>query len=361
MKPFSRKIVHVDMDCFYAAVEMRDNPALRDKPIAVGGESSRRGVLCTSNYVARQFGVRSAMATAHARKLCPDLILLHPNMEKYRKISASIREIFADYSDKVEPLSLDEAFIDVTNCKKLHGSATLIAQEIRQRIFTEHQLTASAGIAPNKFLAKIASDWNKPNGQFVITPDEVAGFVYQLPVRKIPGVGKVTAAKLQALSIDTCADLQQVPLEELISNFGRFGQRLYHLCRGVDNREVESKRERKSLSVEHTFSEDIQTVDSCKKCLDDLFAEMLGRLEGYKDLCIQKQFIKIKFDNFQQTTVECTCTEPSLEKYKELFETGFERLGRPVRLLGMGVGFKKFSRRDPIQLLLNLNKIFLRG
>lgn len=204
-----RKIIHVDMDCFFAAVEMRDNPALRDIPIAIGGSRERRGVISTANYPARKFGVRSAMPTGMALKLCPHLTLLPGRYEAYKEASRQIQAIFSRYTSLIEPLSLDEAYLDVTDSTHCHGSATLIAQEIRQTIFTELQLTASAGIAPVKFLAKIASDLNKPNGQYVITPADVPEFLRTLPLGKIPGVGKVSAAKLEAMGLRTCEDVQK--------------------------------------------------------------------------------------------------------------------------------------------------------
>ena len=202
-----RKIIHIDADCFYAAVEVRDNPALKGKPIAVGGSATRRGVVATASYEARKFGVHSAMASATALKRCPGLILIPGRMAVYREASRQMQEIYVDYADLVEPLSLDEAFLDVSQSPHCRGSATLIAEEIRQRIFDRVGITVSAGIAPNKFLAKVASDWNKPNGQFVVTPDRVADFLSELPVRKIWGVGKVTAQRLEKQGIKTCADV----------------------------------------------------------------------------------------------------------------------------------------------------------
>lgn len=219
-----RKIIHVDMDCFFAAVEMRDNPALRDIPIAIGGSRERRGVISTANYPARKFGVRSAMPTGMALKLCPHLTLLPGRFDAYKEASNHIREIFSRYTSRIEPLSLDEAYLDVTDSVHCHGSATLIAQEIRQTIFNELQLTASAGVAPVKFLAKIASDMNKPNGQFVITPAEVPAFLQTLPLAKIPGVGKVSAAKLEAMGLRTCGDVQKCGLVTLLKRFGKFGR-----------------------------------------------------------------------------------------------------------------------------------------
>jgi DNA polymerase-4 len=222
-----RKIIHCDCDCFYAAVEMRDDPSLRGRPVAVGGQAHQRGVIATCNYEARRYGVHSAMATAHALKRCPDLIVLPPSFDKYRAASAQILTIYRDYTELVEPLSLDEAYLDVSQATQCKGSATLIAQEIRARIQSTVGITASAGIAPNKFLAKIASDWRKPNGQFAITPDAVTEFVAALPVGKLFGVGKVTAEKLNQLGVHTCGDLRAWDGLALQAQFGKFGEKLF--------------------------------------------------------------------------------------------------------------------------------------
>lgn len=336
------------MDCFYAAIEMRDNPQLRDKPIAVGGAATQRGVLCTCNYIARSFGIHSAMATAQALRLCPNLILLPVNMAKYRQVSKKIHEIFHDYTELVEPLSLDEAFLDVTNCTQCRGSATLIATAIRKKITQQHQLTASAGVAPNKFLAKIASDWNKPDGQLVIPPHEVANFVRTLPVSKIFGVGKVTANKLENMGIITCADLQKLTLHDLINTLGNFGAKLYELCRGIDNRQVKPKRIRKSLSVEETYANDLPTPQICLAELPKLIERLKHRLSRISKIKIKKLFIKIKFFDFTQTTVECLSPTIDLQQYETLFWQGFKRQQKPVRLLGIGV---RFANQESIQQL----------
>jgi len=259
----TRKIIHCDCDCFYAAVEMRDNPALKGAPIAVGGDAAHRGVIATCNYEARHFGVRSAMPTSQALQRCPHLIVIPPSMDKYREASQFITAIYRDYTDLVEPLSLDEAYLDVTDSVQHQGSGTLIAQEIRARIAQTVGITASAGVAPNKFLAKIASDWNKPDGLFVIRPKDVAEFVKTLPIAKVFGVGKVTAAKLQTLGVTTCLDLQSWSIYELENQFGKFGERLYELCRGIDQRDVCANRERKSVSVEETYTHDLPDLAAC--------------------------------------------------------------------------------------------------
>ena len=307
-----RKIIHVDMDCFYAAVEMRDNPTLTDLPVAVGGPPDRRGVLCTCNYVARAYGVRSAMSTAYAYRLCHNLVVLPVNMNKYHDAAKKIHAIFREYTDAVEPLSLDEAYLDVTHSSYCQGSATLIAKEIRQRILTEVGLTASAGVAPNKFLAKIASGWKKPNGLFIIRPQDVDEFVNTLPVNKIFGVGKVTAKKLHALGFQVCADLRKISLLELTEHFGKLGQQLYNQSRGIDHRLVESQRIRKSLSVEHTFLNDIQTKDQCLLALNTLYEKLVKRLhDSAPESPIKNQYIKVKYSDFKLTTVERISDEPN--------------------------------------------------
>ena len=279
----ARKIIHIDMDCFYAAVEMRDDKSLRNRPLAVGGDPSRRGVISAASYEARKFGVHSALSSARAKKLCPNLIIVHPNMKKYAEESRKIRAVFHQFTNLVEALSLDEAYLDVTGSNHFKGSATLIASEIRKIILKETGLTASAGIAPNKFLAKVASDWKKPNGQFVITPDKVYAFVLKLPVQKIWGVGKVTAEKMAKIGLKTCGDLQKLSINDLCSHFGSFGIHLYDICRGKDDRPVVTSRERKSLSIEETFSDDLRNYEECKGQLPILFKKFLKRFEG-KDL-----------------------------------------------------------------------------
>ncbi len=335
----TQKIIHVDMDCFYAAIEMRDNPALRNKPIAVGGFSDRRGVICTSNYEARRYGVKSAMASAYALKLCPELEIIRPNFTKYREASKVIQGIFKQHTDIIEPLSLDEAYLDVTESSELAGSATLIAKQIRQEIWESQDLTASAGVAPNKFLAKIASDWEKPNGLTVITPEKIAEFVAALPVEKICGVGKVTAKKMHAMEIVTCLDLQQYDKEILSQRFGKFGARLYDLARGNDDRKVQPNRLRKSLSVEHTYPSDLVHDDDCLVAIEVLFEELKNRLRKHSERKIHKQFLKIKFNDFQLTTIECVTAGLNISVYKQLFQNGRQRHSNPIRLLGVGVHF----------------------
>jgi DNA polymerase-4 len=332
-----RKIIHCDCDCFYASIEVRDNPQLAGLPIAVGGSPQRRGVVATCNYEAREFGIHSAMASATARKLCPDLVIIKPDMEKYRIASQKMHGIFQQYTDLIEPLSLDEAFLDVTDSDRCDGSATLIASEIRSKIAEEINITVSAGIAPNKFLAKIASDWNKPNGQFVVVPNQIDTFVNQLPVKKLYGVGKVTAARLHAMNIKTCNDLRNFSIEDLTENFGSFGQRLYNLCRGIDNRPVQPSRIRKSISVETTYVNDLPNLEACLNELPLLHKQLLNRMKKiHENYVISKQIVKIKFLDFVSTTVETVSTTTDIPVYQELLRQGFERGKRPVRLLGIG-------------------------
>ena len=335
-----RKIIHVDMDCFFAAVEMRDNPALRDIPLAIGGSRVQRGVISTANYPARKFGVRSAMPTATALKLCPHLTLLPGRFDAYKEASNHIREIFSRYTSRIEPLSLDEAYLDVSDSEHCHGSATLIAQEIRQTIERELRLTASAGVAPVKFLAKIASDMNKPNGQFVIAPHQVAEFVRALPLAKIPGVGKVSAAKLENMGLRTCGDVQNSDLAMLLKRFGKFGRILWERSHGIDEREIHNDRQRKSVGVERTLAEDIHEWPECEAIIENLYPELERRLAKVKpDLLIARQGIKLKFNDFQLTTQEHVW--PRLNK-EDLIATAHKawderRGGRGVRLVGLHV------------------------
>ena len=337
-QPRQRKIIHCDCDCFYASIEMRDNPALRGKPIAVGGSPERRGVVATCNYEAREFGIHSAMASATARRLCPDLIIIRTDMDKYRLASSQIHEIFQRYTDLIEPLSLDEAFLDVSDCDEFRGSATRIAEAIRNEVREVVGITISAGIAPNKFLAKIASDWNKPDGQFAVLPNDVDDFVAKLAVKKLHGVGKVTAAKMLRLNLRTCKDLENFGADALTEHFGSFGERLFELSRGIDNRPVSTDRIRKSVSVENTFDTDLPDLDSSLEAMLGLLPKLelrLKRLDNHYS--IKKQFVKLKFHDFVTTTVEMLSEDTNPENYRTLCEQGFARGERAVRLIGVGV------------------------
>ncbi|GAA5494337.1 DNA polymerase IV [Rubritalea halochordaticola] len=330
-----RKIIHIDMDCFYAAIEQRDFPELRGKPIAVGG-SSRRGVLCTASYEAREYGCRSAMPVFKAMELCPQLIIVPTRFDVYQSVSAQIRAIFGRFANEIEPLSLDEAYLDVSHWST---SGSSIASEIRRQIYEETGLTASAGVAPNKLLAKIASDLNKPNGQFVIQPEEVEGFMRDLPVSKLWGVGKRMQEKLERQGIRTCSDMQKLNKIQMAKRFARWGLELYEQCRGIDHRAVTSHRSRKSISKETTFSEDINQVEVLLKVLRDLLVEVRESYEErYLDRKIKSVVVKLKFADFTRTTVERAAVEIDEDLARELLAEGFERgCGKSVRLLGAGV------------------------
>jgi len=346
-----RKIIHLDMDCFYAAVEMRERPELAGQPIAVGG-GSRRGVVTTCNYEARKFGIHSAMPGFQARERCAHLVFLPVRFDLYRAESTKIRQILLSYTPLVEPLSLDEAYLDVTG---LDRYAWDIAKEIRKRIFDETRLTGSAGIAPNKMLAKIASDWRKPNGQFAITPEQIETFIRDLPVRKIWGVGPKSAAKFEQQGIRTCGDLQKIELAEMVRRHGKWGNELYQLCRGLDDRPVDPNRIRKSLSNESTYPDNLTTPEQCQRELDKLVEELFQELRAKaSDRQIHKAFVKVKFADFTRTTRECVSSNPNRETYQALLIEAYKRSQQPIRLLGSGVRFVEEAeefKESPQQLL----------
>lgn len=339
------------MDCFYAAVEMRERPELRGLPLAVGG-GSRRGVVTTCNYEARAFGVHSAMPGFMARQRCPHLVFLPVRFDLYRAESQRIRAILHEFTDLVEPLSLDEAYLDVTHSSRY---AWQIAKEIRARILEETGLTASAGVAPNKMLAKIASDWRKPNGQFAIVPEMIESFMATLPVRKVWGIGPKTAERLAAGGIQTCGDLHRFTLAEMAQHFGNWGRDLYLLSRGEDDREVRTHRLRKSLSNESTFSHHLLTRAECEVAIARLAEEMLTDLPAKAPgRRIHKAFVTVKFSDFTRTTHECVCPEPSVEVYRTLVAAACGRKSLPVRLLGTGVRFDENNDAQQPQLFAGI-------
>lgn len=351
--PPQRKIIHVDMDCFYAAVEMRDDPGLRGIPIAVGGASDRRGVISTCNYEARAFGVHSAMATATAIRLCPTLKVLPGRMSYYQAVSKQIREIFTRYTDLIEPLSLDEAYLDVSECELFQGSATRIAEDIRRAIKQELGLTASAGVAPNKFLAKVCSDENKPDGQCVLAPDDVDDFVRSLPLRKIPGVGKVTQARLAKAGLQNCEDVRQLGESEVLRQFGSLGELLWRRAHGIDERALTTEWVRKSLSVERTFAEDVPEVTVAVEIIDTLFEELQRRLVKHQDRIIKNQQVKLKFSDFRTTTMERRSQQLDKSLFLDLLPFAWERgNGLGIRLLGLGVSFQDEDKVMEHQLSL---------
>jgi DNA polymerase-4 len=349
MGELQRKIIHLDMDCFYAAVEIRENPALRGKPLGIGGPANSRSVLTTASYEARQFGIRSAMPSSQAVRLCPGLILIPPRMGLYKIESQKVFEIFRRFTDKIQPLSLDEGYLDVTDIAQAPGEATRIAQEIRRLVFEETQLTISAGVAPNKFLAKIASDWRKPNGIFVLPPEKVAAFMPDLKIEKIPGVGPKSIVKYHKLGLKTCGDLQKLSLWDLKRHFGSWSMDLYKLCRGEDHREVETGGDRKSFTVEDTLNKDVTSLDEALPLIRDIYQDWKTRFEkrDFKDL-IDGALVKIKFNDFQRTTKERKIHEmPSFEDFEKLFAEAWKRSEKPVRLLGLGVRLAAPADRVP--------------
>jgi DNA polymerase-4 len=346
-----RKIIHIDMDCFYAAIEEREDPSLRGKPVAVGGRD-RRSVLTTANYEARKFGCRSAMPVFKALELCPQLVVVPVHFDLYRAVSSQIRAIFSRFTEQIEPLSLDEAYLDVSH---LQSDGSAIAREIRAQILEETGLTASAGISCNKLVAKIASDWHKPNGQKEVRPDEVEAFVSALPVGRLWGVGSKMREKLAALGVQTCADLQKWEQVELARRFGKWGIELWGLCRGIDERPVTVDRTRKSVSSETTFSENLhglsELVPPMREMLQGL-AEDLAK--SHADRVIRSLVVKLKFDDFHRTTAERAGHVLDVAVFEDLLAEGWRRgEQRAVRLLGVGVRFED-PREDARQLELSV-------
>jgi DNA polymerase-4 len=331
-----RKIIHIDMDAFYASVEQRDRPELKGKPVVVGGDPNSRGVVAACSYEARKFGIHSAMPSSRAYKLCPHAVFLRPRFDVYRSVSTDIREIFQEYTDIVEPLSLDEAFLDVTKNKRGITSATLIAQEILKKIYEKTgQLTASAGVSFNKFLAKVASDFNKPNGITVITPDDATAFIDKLPIRKFFGVGKVTEEKMHNLGIKTGADLKKMDKERLINIFGKAGNYFYNIAQGIDNRPVETEWIRKSIGKETTFSEDIDDKEQMIEILNQLAVkiENILKRDGREGMTVT---LKVKYFDFQSIS-EPIAGADIIMKYVPSLLDNTEAGMKKVRLLGISI------------------------
>jgi DNA polymerase-4 len=342
-----RKIVHVDMDAFYASVEQRDNPELRGKPVVVAWRGNR-SVVCAASYEARRYGVRSAMPAVHAERLCREAIFIPPDFVRYKAASSAVREIFQRHTDLIEPLSLDEAYLDVTENKMQLPTATRVAKMIREQIREELNLTASAGVAPNKFLAKIASDWKKPNGLFVIQPHEVRGFLFPLPVGRIPGVGQVTESRMMAVGIATVGDLYAMELSTLESHFGSYGLRLYQLARGIDDNPVVPNRVSKSISAEDTFPEDIPLADTepqIRRLAEKVWKSSHGNARAAKTVVL-----KLKTKEFNSLTRSLTPPAPPSScdelasiaiALRERVEMGPKQLFRLV-----GVGLSNFQTAD---------------
>jgi DNA polymerase-4 len=335
-----RKIVHIDMDAFYASVEQRDDPQLRGKPVVVAWRGNR-SVVCAASYEARKFGVRSAMPAVRAERLCPNAVFLPPDFPRYRAVSRQVREILQRHTDLIEPLSLDEAYLDVSENKTGLRTATLVARTIREQIRTELQLTASAGVAPNKFLAKIASDWKKPDGLFVIQPEDVDAFLLPLPVGRVPGVGKVTEGKLKGFEVQTIADLRQLDLPTLESRFGRYGVRLYELARGVDASKVVPDRPTQSISAEDTFERDVPLTET--EPMIRKLAELTWAASRKESRMARTVVLKLKTAEFKILTRSHTPSSPpsSCEELTAIALSLRERVGlgprQRFRLVGVGL------------------------
>lgn len=340
-KPLRRKIIHIDMDAFYAAVEQRDFPQYRGKPIVVGGSPDGRGVVATASYEAREYGIHSAMSARRAIQLCPQATFVRPRFDAYKSVSVSIREIFKRYTDLIEPLSLDEAYLDVTEDKLQIGSALEIAQLIKDAIKNELNLTASAGVSSNKFIAKIASDMNKPDGLTFIGPSKIEAFMEKLPVEKFFGVGKVTADKMKKMGLHNGADLKKLSEQELIRKFGKTGKFYFKIVRGIDERPVQPHRLSKSLSVEDTFEQDLSTTEEMVTELEQLAEKVVERLEK-NQLKGKTLTLKIKFDDFSQITRNQSFPA-AFSDYATIIKGAAELLlkaeleGRAVRLLGISL------------------------
>jgi DNA polymerase-4 len=344
-----RKIVHIDMDAFYASVEQRDDPQLRGKPVVVAWRGNR-SVVCAASYEARKFGVRSAMPSVRAERLCPNAVFLPPDFPRYRAVSRQVREIFRWHTDLIEPLSLDEAYLDVTENKTGLPTATLVARTIRKQIRAELQLTASAGVAPNKFLAKIASDWKKPDGLFVIQPEEVDSFLPPLPVGRLPGVGKVTEEKLKGFDIHTIADLRRLELTALESRFGRHGVRLYELARGIDERLVVPDRPTQSISAEDTFERDVPLNET--EPMIRRLAELTWAASRKENRVARTVVLKLKTAEFKILTRSHTPSSPpsSCEELTAIALSLRERavLGLQQRFRLVGVGLSNFFEPEDL-------------
>lgn len=353
-RDISRKIIHVDMDAFFVSVEERDNPSLRGRPVAVGYDGPR-GVVSTANYVARRYGVHSAMAVATAHRRCPDLIVVEPHFERYKEVSGQIRDIFHSYTDLVEPLSLDEAYLDVTRNKVGAALAVDIAREIKARIRQSTSLTASAGVSYCKLLAKVASDWRKPDGLFVVHPDRALDFIAALPVDRIWGIGRKTAEKMAGMGITTGGDLRAAPLEALVAAFGKMGAVYYNFARGIDHRPVVTQWERKSIGCERTYSTDLLTQANVIIELNHLATELLSRMERhpFDGLTLT---LKVKFADFTQVTRSITGSR-ALRTKEQILPLAKQLAAevvhdRPIRLLGLSVSHPIEAGSVPRQLSL---------
>ncbi|MFH7765503.1 DNA polymerase IV [Acinetobacter sp. BSP-28] len=349
-----RKIIHIDMDAFFASVELKDRPELKHLPVVVSSHHPR-AVICAASYPAREFGLRSAMSMAQGRKLCPHVVIIEPHFEKYRAISAQIHQVFQHYTPLIEPLSLDEAYLDVTENLQNIPSATEVAMRIREEIFQVTGLTASAGVAPNKFLAKIASDWNKPNGICVIKPSQVQHFIQDLPLKKIPGVGKVMQEKLKLLQLQTLGDLQKIEQNVLVQHFGKYGKQLFLYAQGIDERPVQAEREHQQISKETTFDDDL-TLTQCQNSWPRLIDQVWSSLER-KQLCARGVSAKLKLKNFQVLQHSKSFKQPlqNRQQLEQVLQQLIIEMHIPehfqFRLIGVGL-YQLSEQQDQSQLSL---------
>lgn len=344
------------MDCFFAAVHMRDDPSLQGKPVVIGGSPEGRGVIAAASYEARAFGVHSAQPAARALRLCPNLILIRPDFSRYRQESNEVFAILREFSPVVQPVSIDEAFLDVTDCMEEWGSATALATEIKRRVRKERALTVSIGVAPNKLVAKIASDFEKPDGLTVIPPKRVQSFLDPLPVRRLPGVGPATGKSLERLSVETIADLRAVPLDRLQGLFGSHGRGLYNYARGVDDRPVRVSRQRKSLSSERTFSRDLETLDQMDAEMDRLAQQVSDGLRKRR-ISACTVTLKIRYSDFTTVTRSQTLGAPTadgalLARYAKALLRSSQAGERRVRLLGLGASNLVHGELEQLDLFL---------
>jgi len=353
-----KKIIHIDMDAFYASVEQRDFPEYRGKPVIVGGSPQSRGVVATCSYEARKFGIHSAMPTSQAFRLCPDGIFVHPRFEVYKEVSLQIRAVFYEFTDLVEPLSLDEAYLDVTENKVGNPSATLIAREIKKRVLAETGLTCSAGVAPNKFLAKVASAHKKPAGLTLIPPEKVQEFIDALPIGKFYGIGPATEAKMLELGIRSGAELKLFTEADLVRVFGKSGHFYFQIARGIDEREVSPDRVRKSVGAENTYSTDLSELEDMRAKLQEVADTVERRLKRIPTMG-RTVTLKVRYDNFEIATRSVTLPH-DVQEATELYETALNLLPlteageRKVRLLGISVSNLSLGREEPQQLRLDL-------
>jgi len=330
------------MDSFYASIEISEKPFLKDKPVAVGGKPAERGVLTTCNYIARRYGIHSAMSSRIAMSLCKNLIILPVDIEKYKAISKEIFKVFKCYSKKIEPISVDEAYIDVTHSEYCRGDPEEMAKQMRACILKDFKITASAGISCNKLISKICSDLKKPNNQYRICDDEIPEFIKNVRLNKLPGIGKVNFKKCLDLNMEYCEDMYNYSVDELVKIFGVYGNTLYNFIRGIDNRNVDISRIRKSISVEDTFLNDLSNTEICISKINYLFEKLIKRCKtnNVPQNLVKEIFIKIKFNNFQTITRQSKCDEINPESFIHLFTNNIDTIRRPIRLLGLGFTLK---------------------